>query len=115
MSEPMQNPWEDITEDWNRKDDGERYIRRIDERHWISVLYRLTGFGHHEWETAICIVPEIIPEDWPKWKRSECLIIGGDRRDELATMPAEELRGWYDANIDGNRNSVETILEAIRP
>ena len=101
----------EITEDFDRRDGGERWIRRIDPMCWISVLYRLPGFGWHEWETALVFVHDV---PTPTWKDRDVLIIGGDRREELATMPKEQLREWYAANIDGHRNSVETILEAMK-
>jgi len=96
----------EITNDYERRDGGQRWIRRIDPTCWISVLYRLTGFGWREWETALMFLIEPGSQD--------CLIISGDRRQELLTMPKEFLRPWYAANIDGNRNSFDTLLEQWR-
>ena len=101
----------DVTEDRQRENGEERWVRTIDRWCWISVSHRMTGFGFMEWETAIVIVHEV---PTPTWKDRDCLIIKGDRRDELATMPKCELRKWYDANIDGNRNSMETVIEALK-
>lgn len=111
----MTDAFTELTDDYNRKEGGERWIRRIDPTCWISVLYRLTGFGWHEWETAIVfmIEPGSRPKRWESDDR-DCLIIAGDRREELATMPKEQLRQWYWDNINGNRNSVETLLESIK-
>lgn len=105
----------EVTDDYERAEGGQRFIRRIDPKCWISVLYRRTGFGYYEWETALVF----IIEPGSRTKRFESddrdlLIIHGDRREELATMPKEQLRDWYKRNIDGNRNSMETILNAIK-
>ena len=105
----------ECTEDYEREQGGERWIRRIDPKCWISVLHRRTGFGWMEWETALVFViePGSRPKRWESDDR-DCLIIGGDRREELATMPKEQLRDWYAAHIDGNRNSMETVLHALK-
>lgn len=108
--------FEECTDDFERENGGERWIRRINPKCWISVLHRRTGFGWMEWETALVFVIE--PGSRPKrWESDNCdvLIIAGDRREELATLPKDQLRDWYAANIEGNRNSMETILEALRP
>ena len=106
----------EVTADWEKRDGGERYLRRIDERCWISVLYRLTGFGYWEWETAIVFVADV-PQ--PTHMDRELLIIRGDWREELNDMPKEQLRAWYAARIDGNRNSWDTLMgmieEAAKP
>lgn len=105
----------ECTDDYEREQGGERWIRRIDPKCWISALYRLTGFGWMEWETAIVFViePGSRPKRWESDDR-DCLIIGGDRREELEAMPKEQLREWYAATIDGNRNSMETLLHALK-
>ena len=51
--------FEDVTADWQQRENEKRYLRVIDDRCWISVLYRLTGFGYYEWETAIVFVAEV--------------------------------------------------------
>lgn len=111
-----ESPWVEVTTDFERKQGGELWLRRIDPKCWISVLHRRTGFGWMEWETALVFIiePGSRPQRWRGDDR-DCLIISGDRRDELATMPKEQLRQWYADNIDGNRNSAETVLEALRP
>lgn len=101
----------DRTDDCDRATENERYIRTLDDRCYISVLYRLTGFGHYEWETAIIFIADV---EKPTWRDRECLIIKGDRREELADVPKDKLREWYDANIEGNRNSMETLIEEIK-
>lgn len=105
----------DVTDDYEREQGGECWLRKLDPKCWISVLHRRTGFGWMEWETAIVFLVE--PGSRPKrWESDDCdcLIIGGDWREELATMPKEQLRDWYAANIDGNRNSMETILHTLK-
>lgn len=105
----------EITADYERQQGGERWIRRIDEKCWISVLHRLTGFGFMEWETALVFViePGSRPKRWESDDR-DCLIIAGDRREELEAMPKDQLRQWYQDNISGNRNAMETILAAAK-
>ena len=107
--------WTDVTEDHLRGDGGERWLRVIDDECWISVLHRMTGFGYMEWETAIVfrIAEGSRPKRWASDDR-DVLIIRGDWRDELAEMPKERLRGWYEENICGNRNSIETVIEALK-
>jgi hypothetical protein len=100
-------PFVDVTGDYDREQGGERWIRRIDPKCWISVLHRRTGFRYMEWETAIVFIIE-------QGDDRDCMIIAGDRRKELATMPKEQLREWYAANIEGNRNSLETMLHEIK-
>jgi hypothetical protein len=100
----------DVTGDADRRTGGERWVRTVDSRHWISVLHRLTGFGHMEWETAINIVADV-PN--PTWKDRDCLIIAGDRREELEGVHPNDWRQWYTDRIDGNRTSFEAVLDAI--
>lgn len=106
--------FENVTDEYERENGGERWLRRIDSKCWISVLHRLTGFGYMEWETAIVflIEPNSRAKRWASDDR-DCMIIAGDRRMELDDTPKEKLREWYSANIDGNRNSMETILKVM--
>jgi len=107
--------FEDVTRPDQRDNGEERYFRKVSEKCWISVLYRRTGFGWYEWETAIVFIiePGSRPKRWESDDR-DCLIIAGDRRLELATMPEEQLRDWYAKNINGNRNSMETLLNTCQ-
>lgn len=111
-----QSNFTECTSDFEREHDGERWIRRIDNNCWISALHRMTGFGYMEWETALMFVLSRDSEGKVTLgsKNIDCLIIAGDRREELNDMPKEKLREWYQANITGNRNSMETILEGLR-
>ena len=107
--------WKDVTSEY-QKNEGyaeERWMRTVDENCWISVLHRMTGFGYMEWETAIRVKKDIPEGQERTWRDTTCDIIGGDRREELSTMNKEELLEWYSNNINGNRNSMETILEAL--
>ena len=104
--------WKDVTSDYERAAGygEERFVLSFDSRHWISVSYRMTGFGWMEWETVLCIVADV-PN--PTWQDRDCLIIAGDRREELEGVEPADWRQWYADRIDGNRNSFETILEKI--
>lgn len=104
--------WQEVTTDHEREDGGERWLRSIDPKCWVSVLHRRTGFGYMEWETGIVFVHDVDGRPLT-YKDRDVLIIAGDRRDELGTMPKEQLRQWYADNIDGNRNSMETIIHAL--
>lgn len=104
------NNFVEITTELQEREREERHVRIIDERCWISVLHRLTGFGYWEWETAIVFVADV-PQ--PTHKDREFLIIRGDWREELNDMPKEQLRAWYAARIDGNRNSWDTLMQVI--
>jgi hypothetical protein len=72
----------DVSNDYQREQGEERWLRRIDPKCWISALHRRTGFGWMEWETAIVFViePGSRPKRWGSDDR-DCLIIGGDRRE----------------------------------
>lgn len=100
----------EVTTDWQMREHEERHVRLIDDRCWISVLHRLTGLGYWEWETAIVFVADV-PE--PTYKDREMLMIRGDWREELDSMPKGQLRAWYAARIEGNRNSWDTLMRAI--
>jgi len=108
------NNFKECTETFERDEGGERHIRHVSPLCWISTIYRRTGFGYYEWETAICFrhPPEGRKETW---KDREVLIIRGDRREELNDVPEDQLRQWYQDHIDGNRNSMETMIEALKP
>ena len=98
--------WKNVTSRY-QKDDGygeERWVRAVDENCWVSVRHRMTGFGYMEWETAICTRNS---------GDQTTNIIRGDWREELSYMNRDELLEWFLLNIDGNRNSMETILEAL--
>lgn len=109
----MSEVWKDVTEESYRESGEERYVRTLDKTCWISVLYRKTGFGYYEWETALVFLHPVEGRQRTH-KDMDCLIIAGDRRDELETMPKEKLREWYAANIEGNRNSMDTFIEALK-
>ena len=114
-SGPSFGSFEDVTTAEQRQEAEERYLRRLSPKCWISALYRRTGFGWMEWETAIVMLiePGSRPKRWESDDR-DCLIIAGDRRAELADVPEERLRSWYAENIEGNRNSMESLLHALR-
>lgn len=105
--------WVEVTFPFEAEYGGERWLRRIDEKCWISVLHRMTGFGYMEWETAIMFMHEVVGRK-RTWKDQDCLIIAGDRRSELTDMPKEQLRQWYAENINGHRNSMESFLETAK-
>lgn len=91
----------------------ERWLRRLSDACWLSCLHRLTGFGHWEWETAFC---ENLPvEGRPRtWKDRTCEIVLGDRREEFNDMTLEQVREWYAKNAATNKNSMETLLDALK-
>ena len=98
--------FEDVTDDWNKKDGGERHVRTVSENCWISVLHRMTGFGYMEWETAICFRdPEL-----NKHANGSPMIIRGDWRAELVDVQECDLVAWYLQRIPGNQNSFDSAL-----
>ena len=103
------------TQDWRREEGGERWVRTIDDRCWISVLHRLTGFGYWEWETAIVFIIDegSRPKRWESDDR-DVLMLRGDWREELSDMPKEQLRQWYADRIDGNRTTMDALLECVQ-
>lgn len=106
----------EVTDNCERERGEQRWYRKIEPGEcWISVKYRLTGFGWFEWETAIVVMiePGSRPMRWSGDDR-DIFIIAGDRREELDAMPKDELRKWYDANIEGNRNSFDSVLNLIQ-
>lgn len=99
-----QEIWENVTSDY-QKSEGygeERWLRKVDDDCFVSVLHRMTGFGYMEWETAIRVPSENI-----------FYMICGDRRQELSNLNREELVVWYHDNITGNKNSMDTLLETL--
>lgn len=93
-----------------------RYVRNLSDRFWVSVLYRMTGFGYPEWETAIVRVrDDNDPEKYKhgKWDDRECLIVRGDHREELEDKTEQEIMEWYAAHSHG-KNSFETLMGAIQ-
>lgn len=100
----------------NQKDKGEKqWIRRIDDKSWIVVHYKLSGLGYMECTTTIIFTFE--PGDHPeKSGRHDgvYLMISGDWRDELESMPKDKLRDWYSQKIYENSNSTETVIEELK-
>ena len=80
----------------------ERYVRTVSENMWVSVLFRLTGFGWWEWETAICT-----------HKPKTCNIVSGDRRIPLESLSEEEIMKWYENNKN-SKNSFETAIDSLK-
>jgi len=94
------SPFVDVT-NLERDRDGLqelRYVRTVTDNLWISALYRLTGFGYYEWETAICTRD-------PR----TCNIVRGDRRYELERLTPSEISEWLDEH-GHEKNSMETAL-----
>ena len=48
------------------------------------------------------------------WRDNTCDIVLGDHREQFNDMTKEELVKWYMENADVNRNTMETILGAIK-
>ena len=82
--------------------DEQRFVRIVSENTWVSVLYRRTGFGFSEWETAICTQ-----------EPRTCNIVLGDRREELADLNEDELMAWYDAH-KSETNSFDSIMRELK-
>ena len=79
-----------------------RFVRTISDNVWVSVLFRLTGFGWSEWETAICTK-----------EPPTCIIVIGDRRTELESLSEADVLVWRDAHQD-EKNSLETLIGCIK-
>ena len=86
--------WKEVT---TKGEEGERWVRALDDKCWISVLHRRTGFGWMAWETAIVFLIEegSRPKRWASDDR-DVLLVAGDWREELGSMPKESLRAWYE-------------------
>lgn len=108
--------WKDVTAKHQREEGSERYLRKISDNFYISVSYRLTGFGYHEWETAIVsIYDDKDPRKFKRgtWDDRKIEIVRGDRREELGTLNEQEVIEWYKEH-GGEKNSFETILDFIK-
>jgi hypothetical protein len=103
--------WVNVTESYQEQNREERWLRQVNDNCFVSVLYRLTGFGYREWETAIVIIRPI--KDLGEGKERDLLMIAGDRRSELETMDQQELVDWYYQNIEGNKNSFDTLIDNL--
>jgi hypothetical protein len=102
--------FEETTKDYHREEGGEQHVRTLGPNCWVSVLHRRTGFGHMEWETAICRTD---PETGRHVQGSPFIVVG-DWRTELAEMPEGELMAWYESKIEGNRTMFDKLMELLR-
>ena len=104
------NEFIDVTDDYNREEGGERWIRYVDEWTYINVLHRMTGFGYMEWESAIIF--------WTPggttWRDKKMHMIRGDWRKELKDLTKDQLMPWYNARIEGNQISFDAIIGALK-
>lgn len=105
--------WKDVSSDWNREEGGERWVRIVSEDCFLSYLYRMTGFGYMESETALRIKLPVEGRE-RTWRDTTCDIVLGDRREQFNDMTKEELVKWYADNADMNRNSMGTIIGALK-
>lgn len=100
----------ETTTDYHRNEGGEQHVRTVSETCWISVLHRLTGFGHMEWETAICFRDASTNKQIPGSPH----IVRGDWRQELIDMPESELMAWFNDKINSNRTTFDAIIEILK-
>jgi len=77
----------------------QQYIYIVRPGFWVSVLYRLTGFGNYEWETAVCT-------------NDSCDIVRGDHRATLDGKTEAEILKWYEEHKH-EKNSMDTILDRL--
>jgi len=91
-----------IQVDYDGNSERLRFVRTVSGNMWVSALYRETGFGWWEWETAICT-----------HEPRTCNIVSGDRREDLAKLTEPELKLWYTEHC-GETNSMETTLAALQ-
>lgn len=103
--------WQDVTsESMRREGYGEkRYLKKYGAGTFVSVLYRMTGFGYMEWETAICFHPAHRKYNW---KEKKLFMVRGDRREELDNLKACQLMQWY-RHHQCERNSFDTLVDRI--
>lgn len=102
--------FEDVTTESQRRDGEERHVRSLSAFCWISVLHRRTGFGHMEWETAICFRDA---ETMDHVKGSPFLV-KGDWRATLASVPEDRLMTWYESVAKDHQVSFDAIMETLR-
>jgi hypothetical protein len=102
--------FQDRTEDYHRSEGGELHVRAVGENCWISVLYRMTGFDHMEWETAICFSDPTTR----KHVENSPFIVRGDWRDELAETPEGELLAWYAAKRGDNPIMFDAVMDVLK-
>lgn len=108
-----QSNWTEATKDYDRERGGERWIRKLGDDCWLSCLHRLTGFGHMEWETALCIVLPVEGRE-RTWRDQTCDIVLGDRREQFNDMTREQVIEWYKQNKDKHPNSMGQLIAAIK-
>lgn len=83
----------------DKSQDFMRWLRTVDDTCWVSVLYRMTGFGYMEWETAVCHIDD---------KGDQVTeIVRGDWRDEVNDMTRDELFEWVKKIIQHNKTSFD--------
>ena len=108
--------WQEVTDEWDQKTGGERWLRELTPTTWISVLHRLTGFGWWEWETAFVRIRDDgdpLKGARGTWDDREQIIVLGDHRQALGEMPLDEVIAWFRA--DGHpKNTMEQVLDAMK-
>jgi len=81
MSEEI---WKDVTSEYNREEDGWRFVRTVSDNCFISVLKRMTGFGFHEIETAFKF--KELNGEYDKF-----ILILGDHREATTNLTEDEV------------------------
>lgn len=107
--------FEEVTEQYQRDEGGERHIMRLSDTFWVSVLYRLTGFGNMQWETAIV---RVMDDNDPRkgkrgeWDTRDIMMVAGDRRKDLEGKNESEILEWY-LEHSGEKIPFEMMLDAL--
>ena len=99
----------EVTEEFHQKTGGERHFRKISDDLWVSVLYRLTGYGTMVWETAVVRVRkdgDPLKYARGKWDDREMFLFIGDYRSELETVDEEGVMGWVKNMLEGGHTGL---------
>ena len=105
----MNTDWKDVSSDFDGKTGGERWLRDVSDDCYVSVLYRMTGFGYMEWETAIIVRHPVVGRK-RTFEDQDLYMIGGDHREALTGLSRQEVLAWREKQV----NQLTTFDRAMR-
>lgn len=95
----MNTDWQDVSSDYDRKTGGERWLRDVSDDCYVSVLYRMTGFGYMEWETAIIVRHPVVGRK-RTYTDQDLYLVVGDHREALTGLSKEEVLAWREKHAN---------------
>ena len=107
--------WENVSGAWEEETGGEHWLMHLTYTSWVSVLYRRTGFGWMEWETAyVRMREESDPLKYARgsWDDREQIIIAGDHRKAISELPIDQIPDYF-RNDSHTKNTMDQLLDSL--